>query len=61
MQFDMPKYEVRYVDGERWEDVSEKKFMEILVDIFDPVYPIMTDVLRGKEIITPSGIYRLKN
>ena len=61
MQFDMPKYEVRYVDGERWEDVSEKKFMEILVDIFDPVYPIMTDVLRGKEIITPSGVYRLKN
>ena len=61
MQFDMPKYEVRYVDGGRWEDVSEKKFLEILVDIFDQIYPIMTDILHGKEVITPYGIYRLKN
>jgi hypothetical protein len=61
MQFDMPKYEVRDVDEERWEDVSEKNFMETLVDIFDQVTPIMTDILHGKEVITPYGIYRLKN
>ena len=61
MQFDMPKYEVRYVDGERWEDVSEIKFLEILVDIFDQIYPIMTDILHGKEVITPYGVYRMKN
>jgi hypothetical protein len=61
MQIDMPKYEVQNVDGGQWEDVSEKKFMETLVDIFDQVAPIMTDILHGKEIITPYGIYRLKN
>jgi hypothetical protein len=61
MQIDMPKYEVRNVDEERWEDVSEKNFMETLVDIFDQVTPIMTDILHGKEVITPYGIYRLKN
>jgi hypothetical protein len=61
MQIDMPKYEVRDVDEERWEDVSEKNFMETLVDIFDQVTPIMTDILHGKEVITPYGIYRLKN
>ena len=61
MQIDMPKYEVRNVDGERWEDVSEKNFMETLVDIFDQVAPIITDILHGKEVMTPYGIYRLKN
>ena len=61
MQIDMPKYEVRNVDGDRWEDVSEKNFMETLVNIFNHVTPIMTDILDGKEVITPYGIYRLKN
>jgi len=61
MQIDMPKYEIRDVDGGRWVDISEKKFMETLVDFFDQVTPIMTDILDGKEVITPYGIYRLKN
>ena len=61
MQIEMPKYEVKTVDGGLWEDISEKNFMEIMVDIFDQVTPIMTDILLGKEVITPYGIYRLKN
>jgi len=61
MQIDMPKYEVRNVDGGRWKDISEKNFMETLVDLFDLVTPILTDILHGKEVITPYGIYRLKN
>ena len=61
MQIYMPKYEVRNVDGGRWEDLSEKNFMEKLVDIFDQVSPIMIDILHGKEVITPYGIFRLKN
>ena len=60
MQIDMPKYEVRNIDGGRWEDISEKNFMESLVDIFDQVSPIMTEILHGKEVSTPYGIYRLK-
>ena len=61
MQIETPKYEVRDVDGGRWEDISEKNFMETLVDIFDQVAPIITDILHGKEVMTPYGIYRLKN
>ena len=60
MQIEMPQYEVRNVDGGRWEDISEKNFMERFVDIFDQVTPIMADILHGKEITTPYGIYRLK-
>ena len=61
MQIEMPQYEVRNIDGDRWEDVSEKNFMETLVDIFDKVSPVMADILHGKEVITPHGIYRLKS
>lgn len=61
MQIEMPQYEVRNIDGDRWEDISEKNFMETLVDVFDKVSPVMTDILHGKEVITPHGIYRLKN
>lgn len=57
----MPKYEVRNADAGRWEDVSEKNFMETLVDIFDQISPIMIDILHGKEVSTPYGIFRLKN
>jgi hypothetical protein len=60
MLIDMPKYEVRNVDGGRWEDISEKNIMESLVDIFDQITPIMTEILHGKEVTTPCGIYRLK-
>ena len=60
MQIDMPKYEVRNVGGDRWEDISEKNFMESLVDIFDQVSPIMTEILHGNEVTTPYGTYRLK-
>ena len=60
MLIDMPKYEVRKVDGGRWEDISEKNIMESLVDIFDQITPIMTEILHGKEVSTPYGTYRLK-
>jgi len=61
MQIEMPRYEVRNIGGDRWEDISEKNFMEMLVEIFDKVSPVMADILHGKEVITPNAIYRLKN
>lgn len=61
MQIEMPRYEVRNIGGDQWEDISEKNFMEMLVEIFDKVSPVMADILHGKEVITPNAIYRLKN
>ena len=60
MQIEMPQYEVRNIGGDRWEDISEKNFMETLVEIFDKISPVMADILHGKEVITPQAIYRLK-
>jgi hypothetical protein len=35
--------------------------LEKLVDIFDPLTPLLVEMIRGKEIITPEGFFRLKS
>jgi len=60
MQFKMTQYEVKYLDENQWKVISEKTCMEFLVDSFDPLTPIIADMLNGQEIRTPDAIYRLK-
>jgi hypothetical protein len=35
--------------------------LEKLVDIFDPLTPLLSQMINGKEIITVEGIFRMKN
>ena len=54
-----PCYEVRHIEEHGWHEISEKTAMERLVDIFDPVTPIISRMLKGEEIIVSQEIYRL--
>ena len=58
--FTLTQYEVKYLGENQWKEISEKTCMELLVDNFDPITPIITDILNGKEIRTPHAVYRLK-
>jgi hypothetical protein len=58
MNFTIGRYEFRHFDENKWQTVSEKIVMQKLVDIFDPVTPIISKMLRGEEIMTAQGIYR---
>ena len=60
MPFKMTQYEVKYLDENQWKEISEKTCMEFLVESFDPLTPIIADMLNGQEIRTPYAIYRLK-
>ena len=60
MQFKIAQYEVKYLGENQWKEISEKTCMEFLVDSFDPLTPIISDILNGQEIRTPYAIYRLK-
>jgi len=60
MQFKITQYEVKHLGENQWKEISEKTCMEFLVDSFDPLTPIIADMLNGKEIRTPYAIYRLK-
>jgi hypothetical protein len=54
-----PCYELRNISELDWQKVSEIRAMEILVDYFDPVTPVLSDLLLGKEIVVSNRVLRL--
>ena len=60
MMFAMPLYEVRYHDWEKWEEISEIELMDGLYKIYKKVTPAIKEMIKGKEIVTPEAVYRLK-
>ena len=56
----MHTYERRRQDEYEWHQVSEIACMQDLVESFDRVAPIIDDMLRGVEITTSRGIYRMR-
>ncbi|MDX1284612.1 MAG: hypothetical protein R3182_06360 [Draconibacterium sp.] len=57
----MSQYQVKYLDEDDWKKIAEKDVLVKLVDEFGRVTPFLTQMLQGKEIITPDGIFRMKN
>jgi hypothetical protein len=60
MQFKISCFEVKKFGDEQWQEVPEKIVLEKLADCFDPVTPIITKMLEGKEIVTQQEIYRIR-
>ena len=56
----LPLYEAKYNEREDWEQISEVELMEGLYKVFDKVAPAIKEMMEGKEIDTPEGVYRLK-
>lgn len=59
--FNLSQYEFKNFNSDDWQKVSEKFVLEKLVDVLDPLTPSLAAMLQGKEIITPEGIFRMKN
>ena len=55
------RYQIKKSGEDQWEEASEKNVMEKLADRFNPLTPVLSEMLRGKEVITPHGTYRRKN
>jgi len=60
MEHSTSLYQVRYHDKEDWEDISEIKFLQGLQEIFERVTPAILQILDGKQVHAPKGVYRLK-
>ena|GEM_PF-1879097 len=58
--FNLPKFEIKNFSGNDWNRVSETDFLLKLVDSFDLITPVLSDLLRGKEITANFCIYRIK-
>jgi len=61
MQFKISQYEFKDFTSDDWQKVSEKFVLGKLVDVFDLITPSLSKMIQGNEIITPEGIFRLKN
>ena len=57
----MSQFQVKYFDEDDQQEVSETFVLEKLVDVFDQITPLLSEMLQGKEIITPEGFFRKKN
>ena len=57
----MTDYEVKYFAKDNWEQISETAVLGYLKDSFDWLTPVIVEMLRGKEIATPDGVFRMKN
>ena len=60
MQFRIACFDIKRLGEDVWQKVSEKKFLEKLVDCVDPVTPAITQMLQGAEIETTAEIYRIR-
>ena len=58
--FEEPKYEVRCHEKNEWEEISEIEIMNELYKIYKRVTPVIKEIIRGKEVQTPDGLYRLR-
>ena len=60
MIFKLPQFEIKNFSENDWNRVSEKDFLFELMDTFELITPVLSDLLQGKEIITNFCIYRIK-
>ena len=61
MKFEMPQYEFRSHDKTDWKEISEIQLMDGLYKVYNKVTPAIKEMIMGKEVNTPDGVYRLKN
>ena len=59
--FAMPLYEAKYHEEDEWVEISELKLMDQLYRTYNKATPAIKDMIMGKEVKTPYGIYRLKD
>ena len=60
LMFEMPRYEVKNNEGGDWKEISELELMDELYKNFNKVTPAIKEMIMGKEVKTPYGMYRLK-
>lgn len=58
--FAQPRFEVRYREKNEWQEISEIEIMDGLYKIYKRVTPAIKEMIKGKEVQTPDGLFRLK-
>ena len=56
----MPCYEFWCYDENEWKEIPEIEIMNRLYKIYKKVTPAIKDMINGKEVQTPDGLFRLR-
>ena len=60
MIFKLQQFEIKDSNEKDWKKVSEKDFLMKLVENFNPITPILRDMIQGKDFITHNCVYRIQ-
>ncbi len=60
LNYAMPLYEAKYNEKDEWIEISDLEIMDELYKTYTKVTPAIKEMIMGKEVETPYGIYRLK-
>ena len=60
LMFEMPRYEAKNHEKDKWKEITELELMDELYRTFDKVTPAIKEMILGKEVKTPHGVFRLK-
>jgi hypothetical protein len=60
LNYSMPLYEARYHQKDEWVEISDLEIMDELYKTYSKVTPAIKEMIMGKEVETPHGVYRLK-
>ena len=58
--FILPIYEVKYLEKDEWIEISDLELVDQLYRTYRRVTPAIKQMMMGKKVETPNGIYRLK-
>ena len=60
LTYELPLYEVKYHEGDYWREISDLELMDELYKTHKKVTPAIKEMIMGKQVKTPNGIFRLK-
>jgi hypothetical protein len=60
LKFELPVYEAKNDDDDEWVEISEIQLMDQLYRTYNKVTPAIKEMIKGNEVETPHGTYRLK-
>ena len=60
LKFELPVYEAKKHNDDNWIEISEINLMDQLYRTYNKVTPAIKEMIKGNEVETPHGIFRLK-
>ena len=57
----MPHFEIKRFGENDWRRVSEKVFLNKLIENVEIIYPILIEMFKGEEIVIHEYVYRIQD